>query len=210
MNTHTHTHIHKHTLCTATLQQYSHSLWDNTNGVKWLFIRAPPGLSSEEICVMKFPLWEYRLNCVFVCSFVAVFLSHCPSYKGKKKTAHRNTEKQGHKGQKQSRHVVSLLPSIVLVEAARASPFYIFEISSICSALLILSLSGCQLSLPPFFHPNFLPSCQKPMSFMRHMYTQYLCWHSRSSGSYTSGLWLCLFLYAFCFFKLRRRELAGV
>ncbi len=68
-NTYKRTHTHIHILCTATWQRYSHFLWDNTNGVKWLFITASRGLSSREFWVIKFPLREYRVNCacVYVC-----------------------------------------------------------------------------------------------------------------------------------------------
>ncbi len=117
-------------------------------------------------------------------------------------------KKQGHKGQTKSRHVVSLLPSIVLAEAARAFLFYILEISSICSALLLLSLAGCQLCLPPFFfffRHNFLPTRQKAMSFTLRAYTQYLCWHSRSSRSYTSGLQLHRYYVRFLSLEPQRR-----
>lgn len=93
-------------------------------------------------------------------------LSHCPCCRGGKKSTYKLGAKQGHEGQKQSRHVVSLLPSIVLAEAARDFLYFILEISSIWSALLTLPLSGCQLSLPPFFfffflHPGFLPTHHK-------------------------------------------------
>lgn len=53
---------------TSVILHCSHSLRDNTNGAKWLFIRAPPRLSREKIWVIKFPFGESRLNCESRCS----------------------------------------------------------------------------------------------------------------------------------------------
>lgn len=91
---------------------------------------------------------------------MGVFYHIVQAAKGKKKQSAENPEKHGHKGQQQSRHVVSLLPSIELAEAAGALLLYILQISSFRSALLVLSLPGCQL--PPafnslFFTPIFFP-----------------------------------------------------
>lgn len=148
--------------------------------------------------------------CVCVCVALWVcFITLSKLQRRKKKTAHRNTEKQGHEGQKESRHVVSLLPSIVLAEAARAFLFYILEISSIYAALLLLSLSGCQtlpasIFLFSFFSPQF-SSHTSESNELYAPYTQYLCWHSRSSRSYTSGLQLHRFYVRFLFLEPRRR-----
>lgn len=112
---------------------------------------------------------------------MGVFYHIVQAAKGKK----NRVQKHGHKGQQQSRHVVSLLPSIELAEAAGALLLYILELSSFRSALLVLSLPGCQLSPASnslFFHPNFLPTWQNAMSFFIFILSpKCLCWHSRWS-----------------------------
>lgn len=126
----------------------------------------------------------------------------------KKRTAHRNTEEQGREGQKQSRHVAFVPPSIVLARAAGDSPLCIPEIASALAPLIPLSLS---LSLAvsslrlhfSFPHPNFLPACQEAMSFTLRTYTQYLRRHSCSSPGDILGLQLCPFSISFSLFSCR-------
>lgn len=82
------------------------------------------------------------------------------------KGAQQPREKPG-MGEKQSSHVVSLQPSIALVEAARACSVYIFKISSVARPsvfFLSLAVNSPCLHLS-FFQPNFLSACQETMSF---------------------------------------------
>lgn len=101
--------------------------------------------------------------CVCVALWVCFITLSKQQRKGKN-IAHRNMEKQGCEGRKQSRHVVSWLPSTVLTEAAKDSLLYSWDlVHLLCLPSFPLSLavnSPC-LHFSFFFHPNFLPTCQK-------------------------------------------------